>query len=111
MGNSLGIAETAQALGVSKQTLRKRDEEGRLKPTEITLGGHRRYNLSKIQTPRFHPIGQPPRKTVAYAGVSSTDQKHDLDRRVQLLELYFAPRFSHMTNESALTTSRSAVTL
>ena len=78
MGNLLGIGETAQALGVSKQTLRKRDEEGRLKPTEITLGGHRRYNLSKIQTPRFHPIGQPPRKTVAYAGVSSTDQKQDL---------------------------------
>ena len=88
MGTLLGIGETAAALGVSKQTLRKWDDEGLLKPTEITLGGHRRYDLSKIQTPRFRPIGQPPRKTVAYARVSSRDQKQDLDRQARMLELY-----------------------
>lgn len=88
MGKLLGIGETAQVLGVSKATLRKWDREGRLKPTEMTLGGHRRYDMSKIQTPRFRPIGQSPRKTVAYARVSSRDQNKDLDRQAQLLELY-----------------------
>ncbi len=83
MGKLLSIGETAQALGVSQKTLRKWDQEGRLKPTEITLGGHRRYDLSKIQTPRFRPVGQQPRKTVAYARVSSRDQKQDLDRQAQ----------------------------
>lgn len=88
VGKLLSIGETAKALGVAQATLRKWDQEGLLKPTEITLGGHRRYDLSKIQTPRFRPIGQPPRKTVAYARVSSRDQKQDLDRQAQLLELY-----------------------
>ena len=59
------------ALGVSRQTMRKWDEEGLLKPTEITLGGHWRYDLSKIQTPRFRPIGQPPRESVAYVTLAS----------------------------------------
>jgi putative resolvase len=90
MGNMLTISETAQALGVSMKTLRRWDRDGLLKPTEVTPGGHRRYDLTKIQTMRFRPVGQPDRKTVAYARVSSKDQQTDLERQIHLLELYCA---------------------
>jgi putative resolvase len=90
MGNMLTISETAQALGKSMKTLRRWDRDGLLKPIEVTLGGHRRYDLTKIQTMRFRPVGQPDRKTVAYARVSSKDQQTDLERQIHLLELYCA---------------------
>jgi excisionase family DNA binding protein len=42
MEKLLKISEAAEILGVSMQTLRKWDNDGKLKPTH-TLGGHRRY--------------------------------------------------------------------
>jgi len=41
------IREAAIELGVSTNTLRRWDKEGRLVP-QRTLGGHRRYDLEKI---------------------------------------------------------------
>lgn len=42
-------SETASALGVTVDCLRKWDESGRLKPDMVTEGGHRRYEASKIK--------------------------------------------------------------
>lgn len=71
---------------MSITTLRRWELEGKLIP-ERTVAGHRRYDLTKLQ-PEWFYIGDDHRKTVAYARVSSHDQKDDLERQQQVLELY-----------------------
>ena len=89
MGKLVGTGEAGKHYGVAKSTLRRWDEDGTL-IAKRTENGHRRYDLSEI---RPHPLTTPPkldRKTVAYARVSSHDQKDDLLRQAQALELYCA---------------------
>ena len=83
------IGETAEILGVSISTLRRWDKEGRLVP-EKTASGHRRYDISRLKPEMFGEKRGESRKTVAYARVSSHDQKSDLERQKQVLELYCA---------------------
>ncbi|NMP25064.1 IS607 family transposase [Sulfobacillus harzensis] len=87
MDRFVSIGEAAQALGVSITTLRRWEREGKLVP-EHTSGGHRRYDLAKLYPERFRVAADVTRKTVAYARVSSHDQKDDLERQKQVLELY-----------------------
>ena len=87
MDRLMPIGETAKTLGVSVSTLRRWEEEGKLVP-ERTLGGQRRYSLAKIQPNMFRNFGADDRKTIAYARVSSRDQKKDLERQKQVLEMY-----------------------
>lgn len=54
-----------------------------------TAGRQRRYDLLKLKPESFHAAPQE-RKTIAYARVSSHDQKEDLERQKQVLELYCA---------------------
>ena len=84
------IHEAAEALGVSAQTLRRWEREGRLLPDERTAGGRRRYDLARLKPEEFRSQAEAVRKTVAYARVSSHDQKDDLERQKQVLELYCA---------------------
>lgn len=84
------IHEAAEALGVSAQTLRRWEREGRLLPNERTAGGRRRYDLARLKPEKFRSQAEAVRKTVAYARVSSHDQKDDLERQKQVLELYCA---------------------
>ena len=84
------IHEAAEALGVSAQTLRRWEREGRLLPDERTAGGRRRYDLARLKPEKFRSQAEAVRKTVAYARVSSHDQKDDLERQEQVLELYCA---------------------
>ena len=84
------IQEAAEALGVSAQTLRRWEREGKLLPDERTAGGRRRYDLARLQPEMFRSEAQARRRTVAYARVSSHDQKDDLERQKQVLELYCA---------------------
>lgn len=88
MDRIASIGEAAEALGVSISTLRRWETEGRLVP-ERTAGRQRRYDLSKLKPEMFH-LADSQRKTVAYARVSSHDQKDDLERQKQVLELYCA---------------------
>lgn len=82
------IGQAAKELGVSRETLRRWETAGKIQ-VERTPNGHRRYDLSKL-----HGIApRPPlanRLTLAYARVSSHDQKEDLIRQVALLESYCA---------------------
>jgi len=89
MGRLVGIGEAAKALGVSITTLRRWEAAGRLN-AEHTAGGHRRYDLAKLRPEMFRAVGEANRRTVAYACVSSHDQKDDLERQKQVLELYCA---------------------
>lgn len=85
----VSILEAAQFLGVSPQTLRRWEREGRLVPDERTAGGRRRYDLARLRPEQFH-APEVARQTIAYARVSSHDQKDDLARQKQVLELYCA---------------------
>lgn len=87
MDRLLAIGEAAKVLGVSITTLRRWEKEGKLLP-EPTSSKHRRYDLAKLKPEIFHQ--EDSRKTVAYARVSSSDQKDDLERQKQVLEMYCA---------------------
>ena len=83
------IGQAAKWLGVSSQTLRRWEREGRIEPPQRTSGGQRRYELSKIANEKRQPAAKN-RKTIAYARVSSHDQKSDLERQKEMLSIYCA---------------------
>jgi len=88
MNKLISISQTAKILGVSKDTLRRWEEEGKITSVR-TEGNHRRYDISKIKPESIHKGDfTNNRKTVAYARVSSHDQKTDLERQKQVLELF-----------------------
>jgi excisionase family DNA binding protein len=87
MDKLMNIGEAAERLGISPTTLRRWEQSGKLIP-ERTQGNQRRYRLSQIE-PVAYLVSQD-RKTLAYARVSSHDQKADLERQKQVLELYCA---------------------
>jgi excisionase family DNA binding protein len=89
MERYVGIGEAAEVLGVSITTLRRWEAEGRL-IAEHTPGGHRRYDLAKLRPEQYRVSREGDRKTIAYARVLSHDQKDDLERQKQGLELYCA---------------------
>lgn len=82
--SKLSISEAAKLKGVSASTLRRWETEGRLVP-ERTASGHRRYDMALLLG-----IKAELSFTVAYARVSSHDQKADLERQKQVLELFCA---------------------
>lgn len=84
----LSISEAAHVIGVSVTTLRRWEKEGKL-PTHRIRSGHRRYKLSEIR-PELARTLEVHRQTIAYARVSSHDQKTDLERQKQVLEMYCA---------------------
>ena len=89
MGKLVNISEAARILGVTTTTLRNRDKKGLLKPDELTKGKARRYRVESLRNINRNIIfTKDDLKTIAYARVSSHDQKQDLNRQVQLLELY-----------------------
>lgn len=84
----ISIGKAADELGVSRDTLRRWEKSGKI-VVERTKNGHRRYHLAQL-------LGASPRKdlfqkkTIAYARVSSHDQKEDLSRQIQVLESFCA---------------------
>lgn len=82
----LPIGEVSKEVGVSIDTLRRWEREGKIK-SERTQGGHRRYNLEEVlvYTNRNKPKD---RITVAYARVSTPNKKNDLERQKKVLELF-----------------------
>jgi excisionase family DNA binding protein len=82
--SKLTVSEAAKLKGVSTKTLYRWEEEGKLHP-ERTEGGHRRYDLAQLLG-----IKAELSYTVAYCRVSSHDQKEDLKRQRQVLELFCA---------------------
>ena len=91
MSELLSIGQAARVLGVTIQTLRNWDRNGLLHPDERTKGGDRRYKLETLRRINRNIVfNKDDLKTIAYARVSSHDQKDDLVRQVQALEMYCA---------------------
>jgi predicted site-specific integrase-resolvase len=84
----VSIGKAAEELGVTRETLRRWERSGKIS-SERTKKGHRRYDLGYLR-------GIIPKKnfdkkyTIAYARVSSHDQKEDLKRQVVVLESFCA---------------------
>ena len=77
------IGEAAKLLGVSVQALRNWEMEGKIMPSHRTPGGQRMYDLSQLLG--VNDLSYP---TIAYARVSSSDQKKDLERQHAVLEAF-----------------------
>ncbi len=86
MSRLVSIGQASEILGVSISTLRRWEMVGKLVPIR-TSAGHRRYNLDEIK-PGFLHAPEKERRTIAFARVSSHDQKDALERQKQVLELY-----------------------
>lgn len=80
MDRLVSIGKIAELKAVSVDTVRRWEKEGKIKSVR-TDGGHRRYRLADFVEEK---IG----KTIAYARVSSHDQKTDLDRQDAVLTAY-----------------------
>lgn len=89
MERLVSLSEAAKALGVSITTGRRWEVEGR-RIAEHTPGGHRRYDLAKLRPEWCHGADTANRRAVAYARVSSPDQKEALERQEQGVELFCA---------------------
>ncbi|APM39805.1 IS607 family transposase [Clostridium kluyveri] len=81
------IGKFAEKLGVTIQTLRNWDKEGKLSPIKLD-SGHRRYTeehllkaLNMIRKPLL-------RKTLIYARVSSNKQKNELKHQLENLKQF-----------------------
>jgi putative resolvase len=84
MSRFIKIGEAAKLLGVSIQTLRRWEESGQFMPIRRSEGKTRYYDLDQfIDQKRVDN-----HLTVAYARVSSHDQKEDLKRQAEVLAQY-----------------------
>ena len=81
------IGEAARLIGSTPDTLRRWEANGELLPARKTRGGTRYYAVADL-------LGLPNEDapTVAYARVSSHDQKADLKRQQGALEAYCAAK-------------------
>lgn len=78
------IGEASKIRGVSIDTLRRWEKNGKLQSVDRTEGGHRRYrvaDLLKIDNPNL-------RYTVCYGRVSTPEKKEDLARQLAVLSAH-----------------------
>ncbi len=97
----ISISKAAYMLGVSATALRRWDTKAFLKPAFRTFGGHRRYQMTalleltgQVNHHDSEIKSRQPQKVqvVTYARVSSSKQRHDLQRQLQHLESFVDSR-------------------
>ena len=97
MKNLLNMKEAMDYLNVSKITLQRWDNSGKLKAVR-TSGGHRRYKLSDLEKfiGEYHVEGKETDDVIVatYARCSTSNQKQhgDIDRQSQRLSEYCAKK-------------------
>ena len=91
----ISIGQASRALGTSVSTLRRWEQEGTISAASRTPGGHRRYSLRILHDSLGLISDVASRITIAYARVSSSDQKEDLDRQRQRLDDYCVQEEKH----------------
>lgn len=81
------INEFSKILGVSAQTLRNWDNNGKLHPHHTSSNGYRYYSHEQLnQVMNIKPNLE--RKVIGYCRVSSHKQKDDLERQIENMRTY-----------------------
>lgn len=87
MSKYYSINEFSKILGVSAQTLRNWDANGKLHPHHISTNGYRYYSHEQLnQVMNVKPNLD--RVTIGYCRVSSHRQKDDLERQIENVKTY-----------------------
>lgn len=87
MSKYYSINEFSKILGVSEQTLRNWDNNGKLHPHHTSSNGYRYYSHEQLnQVMNIKPNLD--RKVIGYCRVSSNKQKDDLERQIENMKLY-----------------------
>ena len=81
-------------LGVTAQTLRNWDREGKLKPAYVKSNGYRYYSEDSILSYTQERKTKKNLNVVGYARVSSKKQSDDLERQVNKLKTYLDSKYS-----------------
>ena len=82
-----------QMLGVSAQTLRNWDKEGKLKPSYVKSNGYRYYSEDSILSYTQERKTKKNLNVVGYARVSSIKQLDDLERQIENIKQYMASKY------------------
>ena len=91
MSKYYSINEFSKILGVSAQTLRNWDKNGKRHPHHTSTNGYRYYSHEQLNqvmnvTPNLNRI------TIGYCRVSSHKQKDDLERQIENVKLYLTAK-------------------
>lgn len=87
MRSYYSIHEFSKILGVSAQTLRNWDKNGKLHPHHTTASGYRYYSEEQLNEV-LHIKPKNNRITIGYCRVSSQKQKDDLKRQIEHVRTY-----------------------
>ena len=82
-----------QMLGVSAQTLRNWDKEGKLKPSYVKSNGYRYYSEDSILSYTQERKTKKNLHVIGYARVSSKKQSDDLERQVNNIKQYLSSKY------------------
>ena len=83
----------AQLLGVTSQTLRNWDREGKLKPSYVKSNGYRYYSEDSILSYTQERKTKKTLNVVGYARVSSKKQIDGLNRQIENLRTYIESKY------------------
>ena len=91
MSKYYSIHEFSKIIGVSAQTLRNWDNNGKLHPHHTTASGYRYYSEEQLnQVMNVKPNNK--RITIGYCRVSSHKQKDDLERQIENVRIYLTAK-------------------
>ena len=82
-----------QMLGVSAQTLRNWDKEGKLKPSYVKSNGYRYYSEDSILSYTQERKTKKNLNVIGYARVSSKKQSEYLERQVNNIKQYLSSKY------------------
>ena len=82
-----------QLLGVTAQTLRNWDKEGKLKPSYVKSNGYRYYSEESILAYTQERKTKKNLNVIGYARVSSKKQSDDLERQVNNIREYLSCKY------------------
>ena len=82
-----------QILGVTAQTLRSWDKEGKLKPSYVKSNGYRYYSEESILSYTQERKTKKKLNVIGYARVSSKKQSDDLERQINNIKSYISSKY------------------
>ncbi len=86
--------KVTEILGVTAQTLRNWDKEGKLKPSYVKSNGYRYYSEDLILSYTQERKTKKNLNVIGYARVSSKKQSDDLERQVNNLKTYLDSKYT-----------------